>query len=70
MDHAAGQTRLSLRGEEMLILLSDGAQSEETVQQIASYAGNSPAELAERIVQQRVSEDDITAVVLRLRSVL
>lgn len=69
-DHAAGQTRLSLRGEEMLILLSDGAQSEETEQQIASYAGNSPAELAERIVQQRVSEDDITAVVLRLRSVL
>lgn len=54
----------------MLILLSDGAQSEETEQQIASYAGNSPAELAERIVQQRVSEDDITAVVLRLRSVL
>ena len=69
-DHAAGQTRLSLRGEEMLILLSDGAQSEETEQQIASYTGNSPAELAERIVQQRVSEDDTTAVVLRLRSVL
>jgi hypothetical protein len=69
-DHAAGQTRLSLRGEEMLILLSDGAQSEETEQRIASWQGGSPEALAERIVYQRAPEDDVTAVVLRLRSVL
>ncbi len=67
-NHAAGQTKLSLRGEELVVLLSDGAQSKQTEQCIASYGGTSPEELAEWIVRQQPAEDDVTAVVLRLRS--
>ncbi|MDD3164238.1 MAG: SpoIIE family protein phosphatase [Oscillospiraceae bacterium] len=68
-NHAARQTQLSLQGEEMLVLLSDGAQSAQTEQCIAAYRGDSPKELAEKIVGLQPTEDDVTAAVLQIHSV-
>lgn len=64
----AERTELSLGTGEMLILLSDGADTPILQERIRRYRGNSPRELAAEIVQQG-EDDDRTAVVLRLQSV-
>lgn len=68
-NRAAEQHPVSLRDGETLILVTDGAFGEETEARIADFHGNSVKELAERIIDGADSEDDRTAVVLRLRRI-
>ena len=59
------QGRLSLKGERMLILISDGVDGEEIPRRVAQAAGAPPGELAERLLEGE-REDDATAAVIRL----
>lgn len=66
----AERFELSLGAGDLLVLLSDGAEGPETEEQIRSYEGKSPKELASDIVSQGGGEeDDRTAVVLKLQPV-
>ena len=64
----AERTELSLGEGEMLILLSDGADTPILEERIRRYGGNSPSQLAAEIVEQG-EDDDRTAVVLRLQPI-
>ena len=57
--------RLSLRGEGMLIMLSDGVDGEEVPRRVALAGAAAPADLAERLLEGE-REDDATAAVIRL----
>ncbi|MBQ1280855.1 MAG: SpoIIE family protein phosphatase [Oscillospiraceae bacterium] len=57
---------ISVAAGEMLVLLSDGAESPEAETVIRAYSGHSPKELASCIVGQG-EEDDRMAVVLKLQ---
>lgn len=64
----AERIELSLEIGDLLILLSDGAATPETEEQIRLYGGKSPKELASRIIDRGGDrEDDRTAVVLKLQ---
>ena len=67
--HKAEEFRLSLGEGEMLVLLSDGADGEETGRRIAEWEDGGPKQLAAALINrsQRDDEDDRTAVALRLR---
>ena len=66
----AERIELSLETGDLLILLSDGAATPETEEQIRLYSGKSPKELAARIIGRGGDgEDDRTAVVLKLQPV-
>lgn len=66
----AERFQLSLGADDLLVLLSDGAAGAGTEEQIRTYGGTSPKELAARIVDQSIGEDDDrTAVVLKLQPV-
>ena len=58
---------LSLKGGEMLVLISDGAYGEETETAIATYRDVSPRELAALLIGGMQAEDDMTAIVISLR---
>ena len=60
--------RLSLRKGEVLILLSDGAGGEESLQAALEGRGDPPTELAARILEcsQSAGTDDATVAVVRL----
>lgn len=66
-EHAPERYPVSLKSGELLILLSDGAGSEETESVLSGYTGNSPRELAALLLAGAPAEDDMTAVVLSLR---
>lgn len=70
-DHRAERYRLSLQRGEMLILLSDGADDEETENRIAGYTGSSEKELSAYLVAGTLGkdEDDKTAIVISLQAV-
>ena len=57
-----------LKREEILLLVSDGADSENVQKIFSSYRGNSPRELAALLAGTAV-EDDMTAVAVTLRAV-
>ena len=63
-DHAPERYRLSLRGGEMLVLVSDGAGDAESA--VASFEGDSPRELAALLIAGLPAEDDMTAVAVAL----
>ena len=63
-DHAPERYRLSLRGGEMLVLVSDGAGDAEST--VAGFAGDSPRELAALLIAGLPAEDDMTAVTVAL----
>ena len=63
-DHAPERYRLSLRGGEMLVLVSDGAGDAEST--VAGFAGDSPRELAALLIAGLPAEDDMTAVAVAL----
>ena len=63
-DHAPERYRLSLRGGEMLVLVSDGAGDAESA--VAGFAGDSPRELAALLIAGLPAEDDMTAVAVAL----
>ena len=67
--HTAEQFKLSLRGGETLVLLSDGACSAETEGRITGFQGGTVRDLAGYLAAGAGSEgeDDLTAIVLRLR---
>lgn len=67
--HKAEEIRLSLQRGELLVLISDGAGGEETERRISSCGDMAPKELAAAIVAgtEAEGEDDMTAVVIRLR---
>jgi len=66
----AERFELSLEAGDLLVLLSDGAAGAGTEEQIRTYRGRSPRELAARIIDQSIGEDDDrTAVVLRLQPI-
>ena len=48
--HQAEVIRLSLQKEEMVVLISDGLESEETQSQIADFTGQTPQALAAALV--------------------
>ena len=61
--------RLSLWGGDLLVLVSDGAVSEETERLLADFDGENVKELAARLTglaKAAGGEDDMTAAVLRL----
>ncbi len=60
--------RLSLRRGETLVLLSDGAEGEESLRQCWQRAGEPVSELAARILESRRTDgpDDATVAVVRL----
>ncbi len=66
-EHLPQKYVLSLRGGEMLVLISDGAYGEETETAIASYRNASPQELAALLIGGMQAEDDMTAIVISLR---
>ena len=57
--------RLSLRGEGLLIMLSDGVDGEEVPRRVALAEDAAPGDLAERLLEGE-REDDATAAVIRL----
>ncbi len=60
--------RLSLRGGETLILLSDGAEVGETLRRMEGMSDAPPGELAQLLLEQGCrGEDDATAAVIRLQ---
>lgn len=63
-DHTPERYRLSLRGGEMLVLVSDGAGDAESA--VAGFAGDSPRELAALLIAGLPAEDDMTAVAVAL----
>ena len=66
----AERFELSLEAGDLLVLLSDGAAGAGTEEQIRTYRGRSPRELAAKIVDQSIGEDDDrTAVVLKLQPI-
>ena len=66
----AERFELSLDAGDLLVLLSDGAAGAGTEEQIRTYRGRSPRELAARIIDQSIGEDDDrTAVVLKLQPI-
>ena len=67
--HQAEVIRLSLQKEEMVVLISDGLESEETQSQIADFAGQAPKALAAALVAAAPAgeADDRTAVAVCLR---
>lgn len=67
-DHVPERYPVSLKNGEMLILLSDGAGSEETESILTGYTDHSPRELAVLLLAGAPAEDDMTAVVLSLRA--
>ena len=60
--------RLSLRGGEMLILVSDGVDGEAVPRRVGLAPDAPPGELAERLLETASgkAEDDATAAVIRL----
>lgn len=66
-EHTPERYPVSLKNGELLVLLSDGAGSEETESVLTGYTGNSPRELAALLLAGAPAEDDMTAVVLSLR---
>ncbi len=58
-------SRLSLRGGETLLLLSDGVHGEDVPRRWRS-GGDGPGELAQRLLEQESNTDDATAVLVRL----
>lgn len=67
----AERFQLSLEAGDLLVLLSDGADTPETEERIRTWRGRSPRELAaELIAQADGEEDDRTAVVLKLQPVV
>ncbi|MFR0735079.1 MAG: SpoIIE family protein phosphatase [Oscillospiraceae bacterium] len=67
--HQAEVIRLSLQKEEMVVLISDGLESEETQSQIADFTGQTPKALAAALVAAAPAgeADDRTAVAVCLR---
>jgi len=66
----AERFELSLDAGDLLVLLSDGAAGAGTEEQIRTYRGRSPRELAAKIIDQSIGEDDDrTAVVLKLQPI-
>ncbi|MBQ1371624.1 MAG: SpoIIE family protein phosphatase [Oscillospiraceae bacterium] len=67
---APGQYELSLSEGETLVMVSDGASGEETVQQLTEFSEGSVRDLASCLITLGASDaaDDRTAVVIRLRS--
>lgn len=63
----ASCTQLSMAAGEVLVLVSDGADSPRTQRQIAASIDASAKELAAQLVASAQEEDDCTAVVVRLR---
>ncbi len=62
--------KLSLRRGEALVLLSDGVDGEESLRQLGLATEGPPGELAAKILRGgRGTQDDATAVVIRLRPV-
>ena len=59
--------RLSLRGGEVLILLSDGVDGEGALRRLDLTPEAPPGELAEHLLGSGKAEDDATAAVIRLR---
>ena len=66
-DRRIGRYSLSLGGEDLLVLVSDGAAGEPAAQQIAAWDGAGPAGLADSLIAECTGEDDATAVVIRVR---
>ncbi len=66
-EHAPERYELSLKGGEMLVLVSDGAGGMETEANIAAFRGDSPQELAALLIAGLPAEDDMTAVAISLR---
>lgn len=66
---APGQYELSLREGETLVMVSDGADGEETTRRLTAYTQGSVRDLAACLIaqDQTDAEDDRTAVVVRLR---
>ena len=62
--------RLSLRKEEMLILVSDGAGGEDSLRLALEGSGEPPGELAARILEcsRQTGTDDATVAVVRLNA--
>lgn len=67
---APGQYELSLSEGETLVMVSDGANGEETVQQLTEFSEGTVRDLASCLITLGASDaaDDRTAVVIRLRS--
>ncbi len=66
-EHAPERYELSLKGGEMLVLVSDGAGGMETEANIAAFRGDSPQELAALLIAGMPAQDDMTAVAISLR---
>ncbi|MBQ6430418.1 MAG: SpoIIE family protein phosphatase [Oscillospiraceae bacterium] len=66
-EHAPERYELSLKGGELLVLVSDGAGGMETEANIAAFRGDSPQELAALLIAGLPAEDDMTAVAISLR---
>ncbi len=66
-DCRIGRYSLSLRGEDWLVLVSDGAAGKQTEQRLRDWTGTAPADLAECLIAGCTGEDDATAVAIRLR---
>lgn len=66
--HRAEVIRLSLQRQEVVVLVSDGLEGEETQTKIADYTGQSTKALASMLVAgPEIQEDDQTAVAICLR---
>ncbi len=66
--HRAEVIRLSLQRQEVVVLVSDGLDGEETQTKIADYTGHSTKALASLLVAgPEIQEDDQTAVAVCLR---
>ncbi len=66
--HRAEVIRLSLQRQEVVVLVSDGLEGEETQTRIADYTGQSTKALASMLVAgPEIQEDDQTAVAVCLR---
>ncbi len=58
--------KVSMRNNQLLVMISDGAYGEETESTIAAYSGASTKELAALLIAAMQPEDDMTAIVVSL----
>ncbi len=58
---------LTLRTEQILLMVSDGLEQEETLEICAELAGSSPADIGTELLRQCCKDDDATVVTIRLK---
>ncbi len=66
-DRRPGRHSLSLGGEDLLVLVTDGAADSQTAERLRAWVGTAPAELADSLLAGCMGEDDATVVVIRVR---